>query len=84
MNIEIAKKPTYKTLTLKSKKAVAQAVLDDSLSQDAQLPLTSKIPDFNSIYNELRSKFPERGFPRKGANFSPTCLNAFVHKACRG
>ena len=59
MNIEIAKKPTYKTLTLKSKKAVAQAVLDDSLSQDAQLPLTSKIPDFNTIYNELHSKFPE-------------------------
>jgi hypothetical protein len=24
------------------------------------------------------------GFPRKGANFFPTCLNAFVHKACRG
>ena len=59
MNIEIAKKPTYKTLTLKSKKAVAQAVLDNSLSQDAQLPLTSKIPDFNTIYNELHSKFPE-------------------------
>ena len=59
MNIEIAKKPTYKTLTLKSKKAVAQAVLDDSLSQDAQLPLTSKTPDFNTIYNELHSKFPE-------------------------
>ena len=27
---------------------------------------------------------PNRGFPRKGANFFLTYLNDFVHKACRG